>query len=238
MNELSDALLTQGGGAAGAGLGILAPLSITDVAIALLATGVLNAIIAKLYMHTHGGYSYSKSYVHALILVGITVALIMVIIGSDIARAFALVGAMSIVRFRTPVKDTKDLVFLFAAIAVGMACGTRFYDFAAVFVAFMGVVVLAFHYLQFGDVPTKGYVLKVRLNSADRDKIAETCKKMCERFSVVSVSRTPGDENVEDIIYEVHLKRGVDYGQLMETLTKAVTPLSISVLVGEGAVNA
>jgi hypothetical protein len=66
-----------------------------------------------------------------IVLVGVTVALIMVIIGSDIARAFALVGAMSIVRFRTPLKDSRDLVFVFAAIAVGMACGVQFHVFAA-----------------------------------------------------------------------------------------------------------
>ncbi|MDX1482936.1 MAG: DUF4956 domain-containing protein [Alphaproteobacteria bacterium] len=209
-----------------------------DIGLALLLTAVLNGILAKLYMATHGGYSYSKSFVQALILVGITVTLIMVIIGSDIARAFALVGAMSIVRFRTPVKDTKDLVFLFAGIAVGMACGTGFYDFAGIFVGFMIIVVVAMHYWRFGDVRSSGYVLKMRMRPGDRDRIAELCKTMCDRMSVVSVSRMETGDDLEDVVYEVHLKRGVDYDQLVEKLSQAVNPLSVSLLVGEGTVNA
>lgn len=230
MEEFADAVLNEAT--------LLATVTIYDIVLALGATTVLNGVLAKLYMVTHGGYSYSKSYVHALILVGITVALIMVIIGSDIARAFALVGAMSIVRFRTPVKDTKDLVFLFAAIAVGMACGTRFYDFAAVFVAFMAIIVLAFHFWRVGDLPAKGYVLKIRMKAADRDRISGLCEQMCETFSIVSVSRMNSDKEIEDIIYEVHLKRGVNYDELVGSLSKAVDPLSISVLVGEGTVSA
>ena len=230
MEELSKTFLSQGT--------LLAPVSIMDIVIALAAATVLNVVLAKLYMITHSGYSYSKSFLHSIVLVGITVSLIMVIIGSDIARAFALVGAMSIVRFRTPVKDTKDLVFLFAAIAVGMACGTQFYDFAAVFVAFMAAIMLVFHYSRFGDVPTKGYVLKMRMNIADREAISGLCEQMCERFSIVSISRINGDENFEDIIYEVQLKRGFKYDDLVEKLSTAVAPLSINVLVGEGIVNA
>jgi hypothetical protein len=230
MEDFSDLILNE--------TAVLASVTVIDIGLALLVTSVLNGILAKLYMMTHGGYSYSKSFVQALILVGITVALIMVIIGSDIARAFALVGAMSIVRFRTPVKDTKDLVFLFAGIAVGMACGTRFYEFAGIFVGFMVMIVLVMHYWRFGDIKEEGYVLKMRMRPGDREHIAELCQNMCERFSVVSVSRMESGDSMEDIVYEVHLKRGIKYDQLVDTLSKAVDPLSISLLVGEGTVNA
>ncbi len=230
MQDFSDVILNE--------TGVLASVTVIDIGLALLLTAVLNGVLAKLYMMTHGGYSYSKSFVQALILVGITVALIMVIIGSDIARAFALVGAMSIVRFRTPVKDTKDLVFLFAAIAVGMACGTGFYDFAGIFVGVMIIIVLVMHYWRFGDIKEEGYVLKMRLRAEDRENISRLCQDMCERISVVSVSRMESGDGMEDIIYEVHLKRGIEYSQLVDKLSKAVDPLSISLLVGEGTVNA
>jgi len=230
MDDFSDAILKE--------TDVLASITPLDVAIALVATAILNGILAFLYMRTHGGYSYSKSFVQALILVGITVTLIMVIIGSDIARAFALVGAMSIVRFRTPVKDTKDLVFLFAGIAVGMACGTGFYHFAAIFVGAMVVLVLAMYFTRFGDIKDEGMVLKMRMKAGNRDNVAKLCGDMCERFSVVSVSRMDGEDGMEDIIYEVHLKRGVTYAQLVDKLSGAVEPLTISLLVGEGTVNA
>ena len=216
---------------------IVAPVTSYALALALAMSTVLNIAIAKLYTMTHGGYSYSKSYLQAIVLVGVTVALIMVIIGSDIARAFALVGAMSIVRFRTPVKDARDLVFLFAAIAVGMACGVQFHVFAAIFTVFLFAIVLSFHYLNFGELPANGYVVKLRIDGTARDRVGALLAELCRRFSVVSVSRTDPAKETEEIIYEVELKRGVTYDSLVQRLNQTVAPQSISILVGEGNVN-
>ena len=216
---------------------VVSPVTSYDLAIALASSTVFALVIAKLYMVTHGGYSYSKSFLHTIVLVGVTVTLIMVVIGSDIARAFALVGAMSIVRFRTPVKDSRDLVFIFAAIAIGMACGTQFYVFGAIFTAFVTVLILGFHYARFGDLPSKGYVLKLQVNASDRERVAELYGEMCRRYSVVSITRSNGAA-VEHVIYEVELKRGVTYKDLFDRLTQTIEPLSINLLVGDGHVNA
>jgi hypothetical protein len=216
---------------------IVAPVTSYALMVALAASTVLNIAIAKLYAMTHGGYSYSKSFLQAIVLVGVTVALIMVIIGSDIARAFALVGAMSIVRFRTPVKDARDLIFLFAAIAVGMACGVQFHIFAVIFTAFLFAIVLGFHYWGFGELSANGYVVKLKIEGTARDRVSDLLGELCQRFSVVSVNRTDPNEETEEVIYEVELKRGVTYSGLVQRLNQAVSPQSINVLVGEGNVN-
>jgi Domain of unknown function (DUF4956) len=215
---------------------IASPIGNYELLLALGISAVLTLVIAKLYMFTHGGYSYSRSFLQTIVLVGVTVALIMVIIGSDIARAFALVGAMSIVRFRTPVKDSRDLVFVFAAIAVGMAAGTQFYVFAAIFTAVVVALMLGFHFLKFGEMPHKGYVIKVRLKSGDKEQVAELCRSLCKRFAIVSISR-PDNGGLEDVIYEIELKRGIAYKELLDRLSKAISPLSINILVGEGNVT-
>ncbi|MHA1599226.1 MAG: DUF4956 domain-containing protein [Alphaproteobacteria bacterium] len=215
---------------------MVSPIGSYELLLALGISAVLTLIIAKLYMFTHGGYSYSKSFLQTIVLVGVTVALIMVIIGSDIARAFALVGAMSIVRFRTPVKDSRDLVFVFAAIAVGMAAGTQFYVFAAIFTAVVVTLMLGFHFAKFGEMPHQGYVIKVRLKSGDKEQVAELCRKLCKRFAIVSISR-PDNGDLEDVIYEVELNRGITYKNLLDRLSNAISPLSINILVGEGNVT-
>ena len=216
---------------------IVAPISGYDLTVALATSTLLNMAIAKLYVMTHGGYSYSKSFVQATVLVGVTVSLIMVIIGSDIARAFALVGAMSIVRFRTPLKDARDLVFVFAAIAIGMACGVQFQAFAAIFTVFLFAIVLGFHYLGFGEISGQGYVLKLRIQGSDRDQLRHLMGELCKRFSVISVSRTDPDDEIEEVIYEIELKRGVTYAGLVQRLNQTLAPQSINVLMGEGNVN-
>ena len=98
-----------------------------DVLIVLSLSFILNMVIAVVYQKTHKGVSYSQSYVHTLVMMGVTISAIMLIIGSNIARAFTLVGALSIVRFRNAIKETRDVGFIFLTMAVGMACGTRFY---------------------------------------------------------------------------------------------------------------
>ncbi len=216
---------------------IVSPISAYDLTIALASSALLNFAIAKLYVMTHGGYSYSKTFLQAIVLVGVTVSLIMVIIGSDIARAFALVGAMSIVRFRTPLKDARDLVFVFAAIAVGMACGVQFHAFAAIFTVFLFALVLGFHYLGFGELANSGYVVKLRIDGAVRDRTGKTLGELCKRFSVVSVSRNDPADQVEEVIYEIELKSGVTYAKLVQRLNQVVAPHSINILAGEGNVN-
>ena len=216
---------------------LVAPITSYELLIALASSALLTAAIAKLYAMTHGGYSYSRTFLQTIVLVGVTVALIMVIIGSDIARAFALVGAMSIVRFRTPLKDSRDLVFVFAAIAVGMACGVQFHVFAAIFTVFMFAIVLAFHHWRFGELTNNGYVVKLRIEGSVRERVGELLSELCQRFSVVSVSRTDIDRDIEEVIYEVELKRGISYQGLVKRLNQSVAPQAINVLVGEGNVN-
>lgn len=217
---------------------VTSPISNAELIVALLATALFIFILAKVYIYTHSGYSYSKSYVHTLVLTGITVALIMMIIGSNIARAFALVGAMSIIRFRNPVKDSRDLVFIFMAIAIGMACGTKFYLFAGIFTVFTCGLVMMFELWGFGDLPTKGYVMKIRIKSEERKQLTELFDRYCEQYSLVTIDRLRDGDGYEDLMYEIELKQKADYDQFVETITTGVPNASISLLVGESNVNA
>jgi hypothetical protein len=107
-------------------------------------------LVTFTYRYTHRGVSYSASYVQSLVLMGLVTTLIMIVIGSNIARAFSLVGALSIIRFRNAVKETRDLGYIFFAMAVAMACGTRFYALALVGTSMIGSVVVAMHITNFG----------------------------------------------------------------------------------------
>src|SRR4030065_2109523 len=101
--------------------------SVLDITVGLVGGFVLTALVGLVYRITHRGVSYSQSYVQTLVLMGVVVALIMMIVGSNIARAFSLVGALSIIRFRNAVKATRDVGFIFLVMALGMGVGTRFY---------------------------------------------------------------------------------------------------------------
>jgi ABC-type branched-subunit amino acid transport system permease subunit len=78
--------------------------------------------MAVIYRATHKGLSYSQSFSQTIVFVSLIVAIVMMVIGGSLARAFALVGALSIIRFRTVLKDTKDMAYIFAALAVPICC--------------------------------------------------------------------------------------------------------------------
>lgn len=116
--------------------------SVLDVVLVLVLSFVLSAFIGWVYKDTHRGTSYTQSFVFTLVLNGMIVALVMLIVGSDIARAFSLVGALSIIRFRNAVKETRDVGFIFFTMAIGMAIGTRFYLLGIIAAAVISLVIV------------------------------------------------------------------------------------------------
>ena len=126
-------------------------VDLMDVFLVLFWSLVLSVIIAITYRGTHRGVSYSQTFTQNLVLIGMIVAIVMLIIGTNIARAFTLLGALSIVRFRNAVKDSRDVGFIFFVMAIGMACGTKFYPLAMIG-TFAGCGLMYFMtYTQFGQ---------------------------------------------------------------------------------------
>jgi uncharacterized membrane protein YhiD involved in acid resistance len=116
--------------------------SIIDVVLAMVLSFVLSAFIGWIYKITHRGTSYTQSFVFTLVLNGMVVALVMMIVGSNIARAFSLVGALSIIRFRNAVKESRDVGFIFFTMAIGMAVGTKFYLLAIAATIIISLIIL------------------------------------------------------------------------------------------------
>jgi uncharacterized membrane protein YhiD involved in acid resistance len=116
--------------------------TVLEMVLTMVLSFALSAFIGWIYKITHRGTSYTQSFVFTLVLNGMIVALVMLVIGSDIARAFSLVGALSIIRFRNAVKETRDVGFIFFTMAIGMAIGTRFYLLAVAGTIFISLVIL------------------------------------------------------------------------------------------------
>ncbi len=107
-------------------------LTIERVLIALLIDFAISLLIFYIYRKTFKGIVYTREFNVGLVLTGLVVTLVMLPISSNIALSLGMVGALSIVRFRTAIKDPKDIVFTFWAIAVGIICGAGLYMIAIV----------------------------------------------------------------------------------------------------------
>jgi hypothetical protein len=137
----------------------------------LVLSTVLGFLIAEVYKRTHKGISYSQSFTQTILFITIIVTIVMMVIGSSLARAFALVGALSIIRFRTVVKDTKDISFVFAALALGMAAGTSNYFLAVLSVIFICGLSIAVSVFNYGAIHKSEFILRFRF---DKSKSSQT----------------------------------------------------------------
>jgi len=212
--------------------------TLADVALVLALSFVLSVLIAWAYRHTHRGTSYSQTYAQTLVLLGMIVAMIMLIIGSNLARAFSLVGALSIIRFRNAVKETRDVGFVFLVMAIGMACGTRFYALAA-FASFVFVAVaLAMFKLDLFAKHVAERVLRVRL-PADRD-LDEALLPIFEQYlsdhRLVSVE-TVSAGVLQEAVYSVVLRAEADGRRLLEAIRAVNDNHKVALVMGQQEVD-
>ncbi|HVY72177.1 MAG TPA: DUF4956 domain-containing protein [Verrucomicrobiae bacterium] len=108
------------------------PVNIPLTVLGLLLAFLGGHLIAWVYMLTHSGLSYSKSFVNSLVMMCTVVALVMMVMANNLVTAFGLMAVFAIVRFRNILRDTLDTTYVLAVIVVGMACGTQKFATAVV----------------------------------------------------------------------------------------------------------
>ena len=139
----------------------VAPL---DVLVRLLVAFALGALVAWIYRATRKSTELTASFPVTLVLLAVLIAMVTQVIGDNIARAFSLVGALSIVRFRTVVRDTQDTAYVIFAVVVGMAVGAR-----DLWVGIIGIGVVGFAaYLMMArakgfSAPQPAFLLRLRV---------------------------------------------------------------------------
>ncbi|MEI6655273.1 MAG: DUF4956 domain-containing protein [Verrucomicrobiota bacterium] len=101
-----------------------------EVFTSLCLSFVMGMLIAKVYRWTHGGFSYSRSFLQTLVLGSIVATIMIVAIGNNMARGLGILGALALIRFRTPLRDPRDIIFVFASLATGISCGAQVFTIA------------------------------------------------------------------------------------------------------------
>ena len=129
------------------------PASGTDlgaVILCVLMAFILGQAIAWTYAYTHSGLSYTRSFTQSLVVLTLIVALVMMVIGNNIVTAFGLIGALAIIRFRNVLKDTRDTVFVFLVLVIGMAVGSGKFMTAVVGTSAAILLLVYMHKTEFG----------------------------------------------------------------------------------------
>ena len=177
-------------------------LSIQDVIINFLAACILSILIYISYRVSHSGAVYSKKFNISLIMLTLITTMVMNVIGNNIALSLGMVGALSIVRFRTAIKDSRDTAYIFWAIAVGITCGVSDYLIAGI-----GTFIIFIFLMVFGIVRNNERIMVVI--KADSEKPKEINKDIIAFFAgkvSMRVQSANKETNQAELIYEVSEK--------------------------------
>jgi hypothetical protein len=205
---------------------IVAPFIATDAAadpvailVRLVLAVVLGCVVAGIHAFTAGRDKAAPSFLVTLVLLSVLIAMVTQVIGNNVARAFGLVGALSIVRFRTVVRDTRDTAFVIFAVVVGMATGAANLWLAGLGVAVVGIAALLVSW-QLGLAEDSGtYTLRIRL-ALGRDfesNLAPVLDPACASRRMLSVATNRQGAALEYVV-EARLRPGSS----AEALVKAV----------------
>ena len=138
-------------------------INIGDVVITLLAALVFGLVISATYIKTQKNGLYSESLAVTLTILPIILAMIILFVGSNVARAFSLAGTLSIIRFRSAPGEPKDIGYIFFDIAAGLACGVGQYVYGAVFVAVVCIFMIVIHKTRFASLKSSAKKLKITI---------------------------------------------------------------------------
>ena len=181
--------------------------SIFDFAANLFVSLGCGLLIAMVYRFTYKGASYSSSYVNSLVLLSLITTVVILVIGNNLARAFGLVGAMSIIRFRTAVRDVQDIVFIFFSLCIGMAAGVGLNSVAIIGTIFICMIILLLDTTGFGRPPQVKHLLQVTYKASPETErtLRDILKKFCRRTQLMNI-RQLADRGEVDAFYHLSLR--------------------------------
>ena len=203
-------------------------LEITDIIFRLLVALVIAVVIYFSYWISHDGSVYSKRFNVSLVILTVLTTTVMLVIGNNIVLSLGMVGALSIVRYRTAIKDPRDTVFIFWTIIVGICCGVG--DFIVVslgsFVVFLILlffgrikndnrVILVIRASRLSEKKIEAIVFKYfmhRANLQAKNTSRETVEYIYEMSRKTLTLSEKADKSITDAIYEVG---NVDYVNLI-----------------------
>ena len=203
--------------------------SLLDTALCLGAAFVIGLFIFYVYQKTYSGVLYSRSFNVSLVAILMVTTLVICGVTSNVVLSLGMVGALSIVRFRTAIKDPMDLVFLFWSISIGIICGAGLYEVALLTCLVVTILILVLENLPASRAPM---MLVVNVTDVDKeDAVLDIVKKYSKYYKVKSRNLTAG---ALDMVVEVRVK---EESAFVKEVSAVDTVLSASLIAHDGEVT-
>jgi len=192
-----------------------------DILASLVVAFIIGIGIALTYKRTHKSISYSQAFVSSLVVFLPIATLIIYFVSNNIARAIGVFGAFSIVRFRTAVKESKDMVYIFWVLAMSLVIGAGSFITAVLSSVLISSMFFILYYFDFGSIREHDFLLVYSLDtSKERNEVVlKLLKQMVFSMEIVNIKSRKDKKKIE-ISMNVNLRRGVMSSELVTRLEK------------------
>ena len=183
---------------------------------------LLSVLVAITYQFTFRGYTYSRSFIQSLVLGAIVTCMLIMAVGSNLARGLGILGTLTIIRFRAPIRDPRDAMFLFAALGSGISCGAGGHFIAVMGAMFFVLTAFLLHWLPFASRREYEGMLRFTMKSGDREsekKLSEILSEYTSSYGVLGITDAVQGEEVE-CSYQIRLIDPSYKKDLVSTLKK------------------
>lgn len=190
---------------------------------------VLGVVIGLCYIFTQNKYDYSKEYIVAIAILPAIVSLVIMLVGSSVARALSLAGAFALVRFRSAQGTAKEIAFVFFAMSIGLAAGLGFVYLAPTAVAIICTCIIAICKSKIGEKKHSRKVLKITIpEDLNYDGIFDDLLKEYTTYYTLARVRTTNMGSLYELTYYVVVKNGFSEKEFIDAMRCRNGNLNIS----------
>ncbi|CAN5258417.1 hypothetical protein BH23VER1_BH23VER1_18670 [soil metagenome] len=187
-------------------VGATRALAPVEIFYSLCLSFVLGMVVATVYRWTHSGFSYARSFLHTIVLAAIVITIMIMAIGNNMARGLGILGAMAFIRFRTPIRDPRDIIFLFSALAIGISSGAQVYLVAIIGTLFFSTAAIFLAHSPFASRREFEGLLRFMLpkGTPAANQLPEIFDRFCSNADMVAM-RDAIQGEVDEFSYQVRL---------------------------------
>lgn len=209
-------------------------LTLAGVLLALGAALLLGLIVSVFYIRTHREEGYSSGFTITLIMLPAIIAIIIMLIGNNVARAFSLAGAFSLIRFRSAPGDPKDIAYVFFSMAVGLACGMGYLLYGMIFVIVLCLVMALLHNFNFGKPKSACMQLKISIpEDLNFQNLFDDILDHYTSYWSLKRVKTADFGTIFEVVYTIYLKSDTDQKRFLDELRCRNGNLNISLTMKE-----
>jgi len=207
-------------------------LNLSGILMVVLSSLALGLMVSQVYIKTHRKEGYAENFPVTLIMLPAIIAVIILLVGNNVARAFSLAGAFSLIRFRSAPGDPKDIAYVFFTLAVGLACGMGYLFYALIFALILCLVMIIIAKTRYGQSSTPKMNLKITIpeDMNYNHLFDETFTNYLHDWKLNKV-KTSNFGSLFELFYTIVLKSSDSQKELIDELRSKNGNLNISLTI-------